>query len=116
MYLSMFIPFLFFHSYSFIPIPLRLYGYESEAEVTFKRIKAPLYGKCVSVSGTVLRVSSVKPLVTQLAFKCALCQEINVSYFRYMYMYMMYCGIVHVHLKWVLYRDHYPLVCLTTSL
>ena len=64
-----------------IPIPSRLYGYGAQSEVAFKKIKAPLYGKCVSVSGTVLKVSSVKPLVVQLAFKCSVCQEVNVSGF-----------------------------------
>ena len=55
----------------------RLYG--CEPQTPLKNLKAPLFGKCVTVSGTVVRVSSIKPLVTQLAFQCAVCQEINVS-------------------------------------
>lgn len=36
-----------------------------------------LAGKCVAVQGTVVRVSNIKPLVTTMAFKCLLCQEIQ---------------------------------------
>ena len=31
-------------------------------------------GKCVEVQGTVVRVSNIKPLVTTLCFRCALCR------------------------------------------
>jgi hypothetical protein len=34
-------------------------------------------GKCVTVQGTVVRVSNIKPLVTTMAFKCLLCQEMQ---------------------------------------
>ena len=34
-------------------------------------------GKCVTIQGTVVRVSNIKPLVTTMAFKCLLCQEIQ---------------------------------------
>lgn len=54
----------------------RLYGL---GPVTLLRnVKAPLYGKCISVSGTVVRVSSVRPLVSCMGFRCTLCQEIQV--------------------------------------
>ncbi|XP_065178607.1 DNA helicase MCM8-like [Sycon ciliatum] len=38
-----------------------------------KILKAPQYGKFVSVRGTVVRVGNVKPLVTRLTFQCNSC-------------------------------------------
>ncbi len=32
-------------------------------------------GKCVTVQGTVVRVSNIQPLVTTMAFRCSLCHS-----------------------------------------
>ena len=40
-----------------------------------KDIRAPLYGKFITVQGTVVRVSDVKPFVTHLQFNCNICQS-----------------------------------------
>lgn len=54
---------------------IRLHGLEP---ITLLRnIKAPLFGRCVSVVGTVVRVSSVKPLVVSMGFQCHSCNEIQ---------------------------------------
>ena len=34
-------------------------------------------GKCISIQGTVVRVSNIKPLVTSMAFRCSLCQDVQ---------------------------------------
>lgn len=39
-------------------------------------------GKFVAIRGTVVRVSSVKPLVTHMAFKCNTCKEIQVICYK----------------------------------
>ncbi|KAK7103109.1 DNA helicase MCM8-like [Littorina saxatilis] len=39
-----------------------------------KHLKANYYGKFVSVKGTVVRVSNIKPMCTTLAFECITCQ------------------------------------------
>ena len=54
----------------------RLYGVEPLTPL--RSIKAPLFGKCVAVSGTVVRVSCIRPLVTRMAFQCAICREVHV--------------------------------------
>jgi DNA helicase MCM8 len=55
---------------------VRLYNYRPV--MPLKQLKASQFGKCVSVSGTVVRVSNAKPLVTKLAFKCVVCATIQV--------------------------------------
>lgn len=42
-----------------------------------KSLKANCYGKLVSVKGTVVRVSSIKPLCTRLAFTCMGCGSVQ---------------------------------------
>ncbi|KAK7080663.1 DNA replication licensing factor mcm8 [Halocaridina rubra] len=42
-----------------------------------KNLKARYYGKLVSVKGTVVRVSSIKPLCTRLAFTCLGCGTVQ---------------------------------------
>ncbi|XP_071552427.1 DNA helicase MCM8-like [Panulirus ornatus] len=51
-----------------------------------KNLKASYYGKLLSVKGTVVRVSSIKPLCTRLAFTCIGCgsvQGLNQTEGRY---------------------------------
>ncbi|XP_045612321.2 DNA helicase MCM8 [Procambarus clarkii] len=51
-----------------------------------KNLKANCYGRLVSVKGTVVRVSSIKPLCTRLAFTCMRCgsvQGVNQTEGRY---------------------------------
>ena len=55
---------------------VRLFNYQPV--IPLKLLKASQFGKCVSVSGTVVRVSSPKPLVTKLAFKCVVCATLQV--------------------------------------
>ncbi|CAA7013000.1 unnamed protein product [Microthlaspi erraticum] len=61
-------------------INIRLYNYP-ESSISLKNLKAayigrPLShsGKLVTVHGTVVKVSTVKPLVTQMAFDCTKCK------------------------------------------
>ncbi|XP_048727562.2 DNA helicase MCM8-like isoform X2 [Ostrea edulis] len=42
-----------------------------------KNLKANYYGKFVSVKGTVVRVSNIKPLCTHLAFQCCSCASVQ---------------------------------------
>ncbi|XP_042241405.1 DNA helicase MCM8-like [Homarus americanus] len=42
-----------------------------------KNLKASYYGKLVSVKGTVVRISSIKPLCTRLAFTCMGCGAVH---------------------------------------
>ncbi|CAB4057059.1 MCM8 [Lepeophtheirus salmonis] len=44
-------------------------------EFPFMNIKASLYGKLITLKGTVVRVSNIKPLCTWLAFKCSFCSH-----------------------------------------
>ena len=55
---------------------VRLFNYHPV--LPLKQLKAPQFGKFVAVNGTVVRVSNVKPLVTKLAFECAVCAERQV--------------------------------------
>ncbi|KAG0347233.1 DNA replication licensing factor mcm8 [Podila humilis] len=45
--------------------------------VRSKDLKANLIGKLVTVKGTVVRTSMVKPLATKMSFKCNTCQEVH---------------------------------------
>ncbi|XP_053384115.1 DNA helicase MCM8-like [Mercenaria mercenaria] len=45
--------------------------------VPLKSLKANYYGKFVSVKGTVVRVSNIKPLCTVLAFECNNCSSVQ---------------------------------------
>ncbi|XP_076347300.1 DNA helicase MCM8-like isoform X2 [Tachypleus tridentatus] len=57
-------------------IHARLSGYEPLTQM--KNLKANYYGKFVSVKGTVVRVSNVKPLCTKMAFECGNCSNVQV--------------------------------------
>ncbi|XP_053384109.1 DNA helicase MCM8-like [Mercenaria mercenaria] len=48
--------------------------------VPLKSLKANYYGKFVSVKGTVVRVSNIKPLCTVLAFECNNCSSVQTVY------------------------------------
>ncbi|XP_055892366.1 DNA helicase MCM8-like [Biomphalaria glabrata] len=45
--------------------------------LALKHFKANVYGKFVSVKGTIVRVSNIKPLCIQLAFQCSSCAHIQ---------------------------------------
>lgn len=47
-----------------------------------KDLKAHLIGKFISIRGTVVRVSSVKPLVTQMTFICTKCDKPSTKVFK----------------------------------
>ncbi|XP_060580099.1 DNA helicase MCM8-like [Ruditapes philippinarum] len=60
----------------FVPfIHARILNYGTA--VPLKSLKANYYGKFVSVKGTVVRVSNIKPLCTILAFECNNCSTIQ---------------------------------------
>ncbi|XP_039271965.2 DNA helicase MCM8-like [Styela clava] len=44
-----------------------------EPSTSLKHLKARSYGKFVSIRGTIVKVSNVKPLCTTMAFKCNMC-------------------------------------------
>ncbi|CAH2054347.1 unnamed protein product, partial [Thlaspi arvense] len=56
-----------------VKINTRLYNY-SESSISLKNLRAAYIGKLVTVHGTVVKVSTVKPLVTQMAFDCEKCK------------------------------------------
>ncbi|KAL4224835.1 DNA replication licensing factor mcm8 [Mactra antiquata] len=45
--------------------------------ISLKNLKANYYGKFVSVKGTVVRVSNIKPQCTVLAFECSNCSNVQ---------------------------------------
>ncbi|XAR69032.1 DNA helicase [Bertholletia excelsa] len=53
-------------------IKLRLYNYP-ESLITLKNLKAAYIDRLVSVHGTVVKVSTVRPLVVQMSFSCTKC-------------------------------------------
>ncbi|XP_052800629.1 DNA helicase MCM8-like isoform X2 [Mya arenaria] len=58
----------------FVPVVhARIFNYGNP--VPLKNLKANYYGKFVSVKGTVVRVSNIKPLCTVMAFQCNTCSE-----------------------------------------
>ncbi|NXH01626.1 MCM8 helicase, partial [Loxia leucoptera] len=61
-----------------INVPLihaRVYNYEPLTQL--KNVRANCYGKYIALRGTVVRVSSIKPLCTNLAFVCAACGDVQ---------------------------------------
>jgi len=67
----------------FFDVPLinaRLLNYEPMT--LLKNLKANYFGKLVSIRGTVVRVSNIKPLVTKMAFKCNSCGEEQILNFH----------------------------------
>ncbi|ORY50759.1 MCM-domain-containing protein [Rhizoclosmatium globosum] len=50
---------------------VRVIGYDQITPL--KDLKANLMGRFISVRGTIVRVSSIKPVVTQIAFECTSC-------------------------------------------
>ncbi|KAK8940615.1 hypothetical protein KSP39_PZI010553 [Platanthera zijinensis] len=61
-------------------INTRLYNHPDSA-ITLKNLKSASIGKLVSVRGTVVKVSTVRPLVTQMDFTCAKCGDITTRVF-----------------------------------
>ncbi|XP_031474929.1 probable DNA helicase MCM8 isoform X2 [Nymphaea colorata] len=53
-------------------INVRLYNH-FESMINLKSLKAAYIGKLVSIRGTVVKVSTVKPLVVQMSFTCGKC-------------------------------------------
>ncbi|KAJ3234094.1 DNA replication licensing factor mcm8, partial [Chytriomyces hyalinus] len=57
----------------------RLVRITSYDQVTpLKDLKANLMGRFISVRGTIVRVSSIKPVVTQISFICSTCSQTQV--------------------------------------
>uniref|UniRef100_A0A4W3KDN4 DNA helicase MCM8 n=1 Tax=Callorhinchus milii TaxID=7868 RepID=A0A4W3KDN4_CALMI len=56
-------------------IQARIYNYEPLTPL--KNLRANCYGKYISLRGTVVRVSNVKPLCTRMAFTCNTCGDIQ---------------------------------------
>uniref|UniRef100_A0A8C9NZD3 DNA helicase MCM8 n=1 Tax=Spermophilus dauricus TaxID=99837 RepID=A0A8C9NZD3_SPEDA len=53
----------------------RIYNFEPLTHL--KNVRANYYGKYISLRGTVVRVSNIKPLCTKMAFLCAACGEVQ---------------------------------------
>ncbi|CAH3150664.1 unnamed protein product, partial [Porites evermanni] len=58
-------------------IQARITNFEPVTQL--KSLKSNYFGKFVAIRGTAVRVSNVKPLVTNMAFSCNLCGEIQVQ-------------------------------------
>ena len=54
-----------------------------EPMTPIKDLKTSLYGKLVTLRGTVVRVSNIKPVCTWLAFECSQCQGVQSVYQPY---------------------------------
>ncbi|XP_002197067.6 DNA helicase MCM8 [Taeniopygia guttata] len=66
------------HGEPVINVPLihaRVYNYEPLTQL--KNVRANCYGKYIALRGTVVRVSNIKPLCTNLAFVCAACGDVQ---------------------------------------
>ncbi|XP_041333061.1 DNA helicase MCM8 [Pyrgilauda ruficollis] len=66
------------HGDPVINVPLihaRVYNYEPLTQL--KNVRANCYGKYIALRGTVVRVSNIKPLCTNLAFVCAACGDVQ---------------------------------------
>ncbi|GLT92430.1 hypothetical protein SLE2022_102680 [Rubroshorea leprosula] len=61
-------------------INIRLHNYP-ESMIALKNLKAAYIDKLVSVRGTVVKVSTVRPLVVQMDFHCAKCQATMTRFF-----------------------------------
>lgn len=61
-------------------INIRLYNYP-ESMITLKNLKAAYIGKLVSVHGSVVKVSTVRPLVLQMDFACGKCGTVITRIF-----------------------------------
>ncbi|KAF2071876.1 hypothetical protein CYY_006803 [Polysphondylium violaceum] len=61
-------------------INIRLFNYEPLT--SYKKIKANLIGKFVSIKGTVIRRSPVRPMVTDMQFICLKCSQPTYKYFN----------------------------------
>ena len=57
----------------------RLVGYDNV--VSMKELKAQIVGHLISLRGNIVRVSSAKPLLVQMAFSCANCQSETIEHF-----------------------------------
>lgn len=55
-------------------VNIRLYNYP-ESMIALKNLKAAYIDKLVSLRGTVVKVSTVKPLVVEMTFDCAKCKS-----------------------------------------
>ncbi|XP_013367715.1 PREDICTED: DNA helicase MCM8 [Chinchilla lanigera] len=53
----------------------RVYNYEPLTHL--KNVRANYYGKYITLRGTVVRVSNIKPLCIKMAFLCAACGEVQ---------------------------------------
>ncbi|NWU98785.1 MCM8 helicase, partial [Upupa epops] len=61
-----------------INVPLinaRVYNYDPLTQL--KNVRANCYGKYIALRGTVVRVSNIKPLCTNLAFVCGACGDVQ---------------------------------------
>jgi DNA replicative helicase MCM subunit Mcm2 (Cdc46/Mcm family) len=56
-----------------MPIKARLLNYLKTTKI--KHLKAIMYDKYVSITGTVVRVSPAKPFVVRMAFECQKCNS-----------------------------------------
>ena len=61
------------------PLPVQLYNISPI--IPLNSLRSSQYGKCVSVRGTVLSVTNVRPHIARMAFFCSSCRSIQVSYF-----------------------------------
>ena len=48
--------------------------------IPLSALRSSQYGKCVSVRGTVLSVTNIRPHIARMAFYCSSCRGIQVSY------------------------------------
>eukprot|EP00158_Paraphelidium_tribonemae_P000974 Partr_v1_DN23777_c1_g1_i1_m52997 putative minichromosome maintenance complex component 8 len=58
-------------------LSVRLQGYTGNS-IQMRNLKANLIGNLVSIHGTIVKASSVRPMITQLAFACSQCSEVTV--------------------------------------
>ena len=62
-----------------VPLSVQLYNFSPI--IPLNSLRSSQYGKCVSVRGTVLRVTNIRPQMARMAFFCSSCRGIQVSLF-----------------------------------
>ncbi|CAM6118553.1 unnamed protein product [Calypogeia fissa] len=62
-------------------IAVRIFNYP-ESMLALKHLKAATIDRLISVRGTVVRMSPLKPLVTSMSFSCAKCRDVGEQRFK----------------------------------
>jgi DNA replicative helicase MCM subunit Mcm2 (Cdc46/Mcm family) len=71
----------FYNHQSMPAINVRMLNYNKQTRI--KDLKAIIYDEFISVTGTVVKISNIRPFVKRLAFECQGCNTTFVSFSFY---------------------------------